>query len=258
LDAETFASHPLDEVMDKKAEASLLYTTDPAMASKTQKAMPVQGGFLLVEPNMVVFDRLCDVVRKGNWRKMTGWEGSNIGWFYGGATIQGLLPYFYHILAPGMALEINRCIYNHMCDSVECRAPRYAVITELQQPQQVLVGTIVNTVGASGDGGKGENTRIRGDVQGALDTHSHEDAIADGDVVEISPIKSVHFTQQCPKPWGCRGGAGIHPVSACADLQKMWFDGRKAAFDARGVSFTGACKNGQYSPLPRDTGDIIA
>lgn len=47
-----------------EAEASLLYTTDPAMASKTQKAMPVQGGFLLVEPNMVVFDRLCDVVRK--------------------------------------------------------------------------------------------------------------------------------------------------------------------------------------------------
>lgn len=37
-----------------------------------------------------------------------GWRGSRIGYFYGGATIQGLLPYYYNIVAPGSAEEVNR------------------------------------------------------------------------------------------------------------------------------------------------------
>jgi len=38
-----------------------------------------------------------------------GWRGSKIGYFYGGQTIQGLLPFYYNIIAPGTAMEVNRC-----------------------------------------------------------------------------------------------------------------------------------------------------
>lgn len=41
-----------------------MYTTDPAMAMNGQDVMPIQGGFLLVKPDMAVFKRLCDIVRK--------------------------------------------------------------------------------------------------------------------------------------------------------------------------------------------------
>lgn len=41
-----------------------MYTTDPAMAMQGQKVMPIQGGFLLVKPDMVVYESLCDIVRK--------------------------------------------------------------------------------------------------------------------------------------------------------------------------------------------------
>lgn len=45
---------------------------------------------------------------QGDWRKGLGWGGSGIGWFYGGATIQGLLPYFYQTFAPDTAIELDR------------------------------------------------------------------------------------------------------------------------------------------------------
>lgn len=34
------------------------------MATKGQKSLPVQGGFLLVKPDMEVYERLRDVVRE--------------------------------------------------------------------------------------------------------------------------------------------------------------------------------------------------
>ena len=34
-----------------------------------------------------------------------------------GQTIQGIVPYFYHIVHHGDALELNRCVYNCMVDN---------------------------------------------------------------------------------------------------------------------------------------------
>lgn len=51
---------------------------------------------------------LVAVVCQGDWKVGAGWRGSQIGYFYGGATIQGLLPYYYTNVAPGTAREVNR------------------------------------------------------------------------------------------------------------------------------------------------------
>lgn len=45
---------------------------------------------------------------QGNWKMGQGWEGSKIGFFYGGATIQGLLAYFYHVVAPEAGVALDR------------------------------------------------------------------------------------------------------------------------------------------------------
>lgn len=51
-------------VFSSELDASLSYTTDPAMATKGSRALPAQGGFLLVKPDMEIYDRLCDVIRE--------------------------------------------------------------------------------------------------------------------------------------------------------------------------------------------------
>lgn len=45
-------------------DASLVYTTDPAMVTKGSKAMPVQGGFILVRPDLEVYEALRAIVRE--------------------------------------------------------------------------------------------------------------------------------------------------------------------------------------------------
>ncbi|CAM9865662.1 unnamed protein product, partial [Phaeothamnion confervicola] len=103
VDIDVLLLRPLDGLLD--LEASLVYTTDPNMGSKGDAAPPVQGGFLVVKPDLDVFDQLLAVVYEagglgirlsGDWRPGTGWGGLGIGWCWGGPTIQGLLPYFYH------------------------------------------------------------------------------------------------------------------------------------------------------------------
>ncbi len=62
----------------------------------------------MVRPSVERFKELQAIIRKGDHRSGSGWGGSNIGNFWGGQTIQGIVPYFYHVLHPGDALELNR------------------------------------------------------------------------------------------------------------------------------------------------------
>lgn len=77
---------------------------------------PAQGGFLVIRPSMERFEEFRAIIRKGD-HGGKGWGGSRIGNFWGGQTIQGIVPYFYHVLHNGDALELNRCEYNCMVDN---------------------------------------------------------------------------------------------------------------------------------------------
>ena len=89
-----------------------------------------QGGFLVVRPSRAVFSDLVEVVREGRFGgRYSGWNNSGIGnWCggrratlqglsrrrrdarrepnpraprrWGGATVQGAVPYYYSIVAP--------------------------------------------------------------------------------------------------------------------------------------------------------------
>jgi hypothetical protein len=57
----------------------------------------------------------------GNYKDGSAWGGTHIGWFYGGRTIQGVLPYYYnHVMNESSVLRVNRCIYNTMADEANC------------------------------------------------------------------------------------------------------------------------------------------
>uniref|UniRef100_A0A7R9W8A3 Nucleotide-diphospho-sugar transferase domain-containing protein n=1 Tax=Pseudictyota dubia TaxID=2749911 RepID=A0A7R9W8A3_9STRA len=82
-----------------------------------RKPVGVHGGFFVVRPSKAAFQELVDVVRQGDYTPESGWARTGHGRCHGGETIQGLLPYYYDILHPGTAVELNRCIYNVVADN---------------------------------------------------------------------------------------------------------------------------------------------
>lgn len=77
---------------------------------------PVQGGFLVLRPDMNVYNEFVSIIKKGDFRERGGWGGL-VGPFYGSMTFQGIIPYYYDVLHPNEAVELNRCVYNQMCDN---------------------------------------------------------------------------------------------------------------------------------------------
>ncbi len=87
------------------------------MAIPHKKYKPVlQGGFLVLRPDMKVYQDYVNIIREGDFRKGSGWGGAT-GVFYGSMTFQGIVPFYYDVLHPGQSIELNRCVYNQMCDN---------------------------------------------------------------------------------------------------------------------------------------------
>ena len=141
LDADTCLLQPLDEIINRNF--SLIYTTDPNMATHNgEDRMPSQGGLLVLRPSLADYRALINIVLTTEFNMGGGWNGSKIGWFWGGMTVQGVLPYYYNMgtLTPrGRRQIVDRCIYNTMADSDECQktpieAVKSAHFTICQKP----------------------------------------------------------------------------------------------------------------------------
>ena len=50
--------------------------------------MPAQGGFLLLKPSISDYENIVNIVMTKEFKMGGGWDGSKIGWFWGGMTIQ--------------------------------------------------------------------------------------------------------------------------------------------------------------------------
>jgi len=101
-----------------------------------------------MRPSMDVYNEFKEIVKKGDFRDKgyvrefvifdcssrvfslshsflhdTNINNNNRGWgglvgpFYGSMTFQGIMPYYYDVLHPGEAIELNRCVVNQMCDN---------------------------------------------------------------------------------------------------------------------------------------------
>jgi len=105
---------PEDDVPQK---INAFFTRDYNMGgAKKKRLKPVQGGFLVLRPDMKVYDEFVEIIRKGHFTDGGGWGGVT-GVFYGSMTFQGIIPYFYDVLHPGTAVELNHCVFNQMADN---------------------------------------------------------------------------------------------------------------------------------------------
>ena len=100
-------------------------------------------------------------------------------------TFQGLVPYYYLVLHKGEAVELNRCIYNQMCDN-----PR--------------TGRTVNDV-------------VNGDCR------TGEEECEDCRSRPLEDVYTVHFTL-CQKPWECNTHSqDMIQHRLCRKLTKEWY-----------------------------------
>ena len=205
------------------------------MVKGGRKYKPVQGGFLVLRPGKSVYNEYVDILKKGDFQEGKGWGGQQVGPFYGSMTIQGILPYYYDILHPNESVDLNRCIYDQMCDN-----PR----------DKKTVDDIVHGKCRTGET-ECEDCRNRA----------------------VQDIVSVHFTI-CQKPWLClphsldkiqhRLCRKLHHewYRVRADLEKSW--GRSSLGPAKEswserAHFFGYCtRTGQkgYVPIAKPYGEV--
>lgn len=139
------------------------FTRDYNMVNVGHKHPGIQGGFIIVKPNLDYFEEYKRIIQEGNYKKGSGWFGEGYGGYYGAQQIQGLCSLFFDRLHPGTAVELNRCIYNSMND---------------------------NPYGSK---------RNAPDVHLCRDGR---ETCEDCREAKFSSIKSIHFTL-CQKPWVC-------------------------------------------------------
>ncbi len=139
------------------------FTRDYNMRPAGKKPVGVQGGFLIVRPSYQVFQEYQSIIKEGNFDSHKGW--GNLGYqFYGAMTFQGIIPYYYDVIAPNTSIELNRCVYNAMAD----------------------------------------NPRDKRTVNNKVDGKCRDGRVDCEDCRErdVSEVRTAHFTL-CQKPWEC-------------------------------------------------------
>lgn len=126
LDMDSLVLKNMDELF--LMDESLIYTCDYNMMGRktdtSTKVCPVQGGFVVVKPDIQPFNDMVEIVKEGRFGAgagpgRSGWNGTGIGHWWGGATFQGVVPYYYYKVANQAqfpAVEVDRCIYDNMVD----------------------------------------------------------------------------------------------------------------------------------------------
>jgi hypothetical protein len=121
LDADTLVLKPMDQLFDSFINATnvldpditmyvgkpasfgmstnvtipdridLLYTSDYPIVEPNRLFKPTQGGFVVLRPNLTVFNDIIEIVREGDYRfDGSGW-GGRTGMFWGGKLVMSML-----------------------------------------------------------------------------------------------------------------------------------------------------------------------
>jgi hypothetical protein len=106
-------------------ELLILHTGDYHQVLPDTKFKPAQGGFAILKPNRTVYNEIMGIVRARHWSRKLGWiapsdgrtgnrsSPQHTGRFFGYETVQGLVPYYFHILND-RGLDLNWCQYNNI------------------------------------------------------------------------------------------------------------------------------------------------
>jgi len=135
-----------------------------------------------------------EIVRVGDFTPGEGWGDSGVGYFWGGVTFQGLIPYYYDALHPGQSVELSRCVYNNMNDNPITEVEVHSGGKSKEKVKMCTTGQPV---------GECEDCRIR----------------------PLEDIVSAHYTGSCMKPWTCRRN-NLPSDESCYKLAREWFSVR--------------------------------
>ena len=144
VDTDVFFHKPIDHIFDRvllgaspnnNTNSSLLHTHNPGVPLPSQidflftrdyyqqstittdpKRYGVQGGFFIVRPSLVVLDEMKSILLEGEYSEDKGWGRTYHGGYWGASQVQGFLSYYYTVLHPEHAVELNHCLYNTMLD----------------------------------------------------------------------------------------------------------------------------------------------
>jgi hypothetical protein len=73
---------PIDTTTSQQS-INAFFTRDYNMANHGMKHVGVQGGFLVLRPDLKVYEEFQEIIRVGDFRKNGGWGGMGFGPFYG-------------------------------------------------------------------------------------------------------------------------------------------------------------------------------
>lgn len=164
-------------------EVSVLYTVDYAMVGPERETKPTQGGFLVMRPDLSVYEELRKIILEGDFRDRGGWGGIS-GKFWGAMTIQGLLPYYFKVLHKEKhSVELNRWVYDNMCSP--------------------------------------SRKKNKKDVDDKGVCYTQEEKCESCGDRPLTDIALVHFTV-CQKPWLCML-PNQRRKAMCSDFHHEWF-----------------------------------
>ena len=147
----------------------------PLSSPLSERNAAFQAGFIVLKPDMRVFDQYLDIIREGNYvggfSRENGWGGLGYGGVVGSMAMQGLPAYFYDVVRPNSTVELNGCRYNHMGADVY-----YDDVPNFIKKYKDLHG------------------KCRRNTEGCEDCRK----------TDLDLVKNVHFTN-CRKPWNCAG-----------------------------------------------------
>lgn len=156
---------------------------------------------------MTTFYELSSIVKEGNFSPgfdvvNSGWRSSGYGsHIWGAATIQGLLAYYYDIIAYTSSVELNRCQYNQIGDNPR----RSSFDPRGKYPRGTYWNTSVY-----------QDTDCRDGREKCDDVQCQ--------TWPINQTKVVHFTY-CKTPWKCPDLTWNETknTEACRAMHKEWF-----------------------------------
>jgi len=221
LDGDTMFLTPIDELFLSTPGIRLQGIYDHELDINSSTFPPLNSGFLVYTPDTRDFDTLNSVVREGDFRSGTGWEGSNTGWTYGTGS-QGVLSFYYNQVQPGV---------------------------EGFNPTPPKKGKDLPGLPFTVQPNTSRFLPLDRSVYNVIDTDLLEEAVR-ANRTNASRVKVFHFTGKCSKPWLCfPAREGI-----CEEMTSRWWSLRAELAKKWGGDAERCQGGGEYMALPVPAG----
>jgi len=221
LDGDTMFLSPIDELFREEAGIRMHGTYAHDLDIRTSVFPPINSGFMVYIPDKRDFDRIKDIVRRGDFRGGTGWDGSGTGWTYGTGS-QGVLSYYYNQVHPGVE-GFNPTPPQKGKDLPGLNFTKQPNTSRFRPLDRSVYNVVVGPLLVEAAG------------------LNRTDA---------SRVKVFHFTGKCQKPWKC------HRISfeICEEMTRRWWSFRAELAKTWGGDAKRCEPRVGYKALPLPTG----